>query len=862
MAHPTQQPRLAHLAHLPVDDIIESITQGIGSAGNLVLRAPTGAGKTTRVAPALLDALVSSGNVVLLQPRRMAARAVAARIAKERNVRLGDEVGYSVRFDSRTSAKTRLTVMTEGVFLRLLQDNPFLDGIATVVFDEFHERSLDADLALALTRSVQLQARTDLQICVMSATLDPAPIAAYLGDCPSIESQGRMFPVEVSYHGPKPGESYESVLSATVKKALIDDDGDVLVFLPGVREIRRAAGSLARVSAEHGIEIAELYGDLSPQRQDAVLASTGRSRRRVILSTNVAETSLTIEGITAVVDSGMAKVLRFDPAVGLDRLELKRISRNSAEQRTGRAGRTRPGRCYRLWSLHDDRSLREQDEAEIRRVDLARAVLQLRAWGEPSARDFGWFEKPEDPAIEAAEILLQQLGAIDARGVTATGRAMLGLPLAPRVACLALTGAALGRPREIAQAAAVLSEKIPHFVDRGHGRSRSEYHLESDVAQRIERAFQGQGSSHGSGNLQRVAERLEQALRGHTKSAKNSPAFDEVLARSLLAAWPDRVARRRSEGSPRALMTGGKGLVLSDTSEVKTSQFFIALELDAGRRGAQPRSGPARNSAEALVYAASAVDPEWFCTDNLHTRVDHEFDDAKQVVTAVKRRLYLDLALSEKNAPIDPDQAGAVLAQHAALNLSVALDLEAEEFTTLRRRLTFARAHGDDDLRQRLPLVDDSFLRDHLEQFCFGKRSFLELRKIALADFILASLDQRVRADLKRLAPRTVSLPTGREASLEYRDEGPPILAARIQELFGMTTAPRVAAGRVAVLVHLLAPNGRPAQMTDDLPSFWSNGYNQVRKELRRRYPKHDWPEDPTTAVASSRPRRKRPAGA
>jgi ATP-dependent helicase HrpB len=852
---PDRHPSPKRLSPLPVDEILDQVIDGIRSASNLVLRAPTGAGKTTRVAPALLDRTTpKNGAVILLQPRRMAARAVATRIAKERNVRLGGEIGYRVRFDSRVSRDTRLTVMTEGVFLRLLQDNPFLDGIGTVVFDEFHERSLDADLALALTAKVQTEARTDLQICVMSATLDAAPIAAYLGNCPTVESRGRLFPVDLVHRPPKTEGvfAYESVLAAVVSEALAGDSGDVLVFLPGLREIRRARQILASaLSSQPDVEIAELYGDLTPERQDAVLSPSRQRGRRVILATNVAETSLTISGITAVVDSGLAKVLRFDSSVGLDRLELKRISRASAEQRRGRAGRTSPGRCFRLWSLHDDRSLREHDEAEIQRVDLARAVLQLRAWGETSPKSFPWFETPAASALDAADELLHRLGAIDPQGVTERGRAMLALPLPPRIACLAVVGARLGHPRAIARAAAVLSEKVPrHETLRSSHRGPSSA-IESDLTARIDALFGGSGG-RGSGNLSRVAERIEKLLNEETiakRSNDNAVSFDEALGRAVLAGWPDRVGRRREPGSSRAVMTGGKGLQVSDDSEVKNAELFVCLEIDGGRRGTH---------AEALVRAASAVDRQWLAPALLETRTDHDFDSVKQGVLATRRLLYLDLALEEKAVAVDSDAAAAALATAASTNIEAAFDLQDPAFQTLRCRIGFTLEHLDGAAELGLFQLNNDYLRERLDELCFGKRSFAELRRTSLSDVLLASLPSRARRELERQAPQAVLLPSGRQAKLEYREDGPPVLAAKIQELFGMAVAPRVSGGKVPVVVHLLAPNGRPAQMTNDLESFWRSGYHEVRKELRRRYPKHDWPDDPTTAVARSRPLRRR----
>ncbi|HET9062662.1 MAG TPA: helicase-related protein, partial [Candidatus Binatia bacterium] len=469
---------------LPIDEVLADVTAALGRSPNLVLRAPTGAGKTTRVAPALLDAAVVDGAVLLLEPRRMAARAAARRIAAERGAALGgDAVGYHVRFDRKATARTRVVAMTYGIFLRRLQEDPFLDGIGAVLFDEIHERSLDADLALAMARKTQLDARPELRLVAMSATLDAAPLARFLGDATVVTSAGRNYPVAIR-HLRSPGDrEMDRAVATAVAAALAESTGDVLVFLPGVGEIRRAAAALSVLAERERLVVMELYGDLPAEEQDAVLRRA--NRRKIVLSTNVAESSVTIENITAVVDTGLARVLRFDPGVGLDRLEVSRISRASADQRTGRAGRTSPGICLRLWSEHDDRALRSSEEPEIARVDLSRAVLELRAWGEPDAKRFAWFEAPPLAALEAAEAMLADLGATDEQGLTATGRVLAALPLPLRVGRLLVEAARSGCLERAALAAAILTERDPLRRRRDTTPLRATTAYESDLLERV-----------------------------------------------------------------------------------------------------------------------------------------------------------------------------------------------------------------------------------------------------------------------------------------------------------------------------------------------------------------------------------------
>lgn len=846
-------PRTTSLEPLPIDAVLPRIIESLRASRSLVLRAPTGAGKTTRVAPALLDCGVTDGSVILVEPRRLAARAAAGRIAFERGQNVGGEVGYQVRFDSKTSSATRLVAMTEGLLVRRLQDDPFLEGVGAVLFDEFHERNLDADLGLAMVRMIQRDLREDITIVVMSATLVTAPLATYLGDCPVIESQGRLHPVAIEHRGLERDARLEVSVVRGVRDVLGETGGDVLVFLPGVGEIRRCATALEWLARAGDVEIVELYGDLAADRQDAAIG--GGPRRRIVLATNVAESSVTVDGVTAVVDSGLARVLRYDASVGLDRLELGRIGRASADQRAGRAGRTAPGLCLRLWSKHEDAALREGEEPEIRRVGLARAVLELRAWGERSIRDFPWFEPPEASALERAEALLSMLGAVDESGITELGRAMARLPVSPRIARMLVEGARLGNARGAATAAALLSERDPFRPVRDQGSGRSAWPAdsasawESDVLARMVLLVR-----HHSGPARFIIRVRDQLLRSigsgqasragtHSHEAVSAADGEEAVLRAILCAFPDRVARRRDRTGHRAVMVGGRGVRLVEESCVATAELFVCVDLDAGRRGER---------AEALVRQASAIERDWLPAREIRSEASIVFDEQRSCVTGIERTLYRDLVLEERRAAVEDDvEAARVLAHAAAGELERALALADAEVCGLRARVAFLGEHMPE---LALPILDDDTLREMLPDLCAGRRSFDDLRRAPLLDFLRARLDYEQQQALDRHAPERIEVPSGSGVRLLYEAGRPPVLAARIQELFGLAETPRVAGGRVGVLVHLLAPNRRPQQITDDLASFWNGAYQEVRRELRRRYPRHSWPEDPWNAPAQRRP--------
>lgn len=826
-------------APLPVDAVLDEVCRALERSGRAVLQAPTGAGKTTRVPPALLDA--GLGPVLVLEPRRVAARAAAARMAAERGVPLGGEVGYRVRFERKVSADTRLEVVTTGLFVRRLLSDPLLEGVGTVVLDEAHERSLDADLAFALLQRVRAELRPDLKLLVMSATLDAEAFAEALDDAPVLSSEGRLFPVDVAWLPRADDGPLIARCVRGIQHALTATAGDVLVFLPGVGEIRGTAERLAERWLAADLDVLPLHGELSAGEQDAALRAG--PRRRVVLATNVAETSVTVEGVSAVVDTGVARVLRHDPAVGLDRLELQPIARAAAEQRAGRAGRLGPGLCVRLWTSaeHDNRPA--QETPELARVDLAGTVLALLDWGERDPRALPWLQAPPEASVSRALELLQGLGAVADGRPTSLGRRLARLPVHPRLGRLLLAGAEAGVAREAALAAACLSER-----DVFPRRREAEASGRSDVLVRV-RALRegGRGAGLHRGAAARVR-RVADELRRHVRDAEASRALsggaaDEALLEVLFRAFPDRLARRREPGGARAVMVGGRGVQLEASSVVRDAELFVCVELQGA-------------GADARVRQASAVERAWLDAERLELADELSFDPGRGVVQAVRRERYDGLVLAEASVPTDdPAAVAEVLAEAAAADMSRVLP-DDRELADLRARLACLAAWSPE---LGLPgQGDDADVRAVLPDLCMGRRGFAELRRADWCGALRARLDHRQRAALERDAPERLAVPSGSKVRIVYEPGRPPVLAVRIQEMFGLAETPRVGAGKVPVLLHLLAPNGRAQQVTDDLAGFWARTYPTVRKELRARYPRHAWPEEPASATAERRPRRRR----
>ena len=775
---------------LPIDSFVPQIVETVRQSRAAVVTADPGAGKTTRV-PA---ALVADGPVILLQPRRVAARGIACRIAEERGWTIGREIGWQVRFERRFCRETRLLVATEGILTARLQQDPLLSAFVTIVLDEFHERSLHSDLAIALAKQAWL-ARSDLRLVVMSATLDAAAVSDYLHGCPTIAVPGRPHALDIEYAPAQP------IASATIE-LLARRPGDVLCFLPGAFEIRRAIAEL-QPAVERGVDIVALHGTLDAAEQDAALGHSAPGRRKVVVATNIAETSVTVPGVTAVVDSGLHKVARYDAGRGIDSLVTERIPLDAADQRAGRAARLGPGIVRRLWDARD--RLRPHREAEIHRVDLASLVLDVLAWG-GDPRTLDWFDRPRDEALEGAFRLLDRLGATVSGSLTDLGREMQGLPIHPRLARMLI---AAGGARAIARACAVLSER--QFVAAGSSATSSDLLSAVDRWQSV------------PPHVERVAREIEQLAAGLASPSGDSgahfPLSDTDFRRAVLAGYPDRVAQRRDQTSPRVKLASGAGGILSSQSGVREGEFVVAIDVQAPVRPGEP---------DSLIRVASLVDREWLQPNAVE--IEHRFDEDDGTVRAVEVARYDALTIGERPVPLDPERAAALLAERWLQRGP------REEDRHILARLKFSGQSID------LPAL--------VRAAAYGMRS---LDGIVLGRAMPAEILRRLDRD----APEAVRVPSGRAIPLEYRDDGTVVASVKLQELFGLADTPRIGPQQAPLLIALLAPNGRPVQMTRDLRSFWENTYPEVRKELRGRYPRHPWPADPWTAVPTARTVRK-----
>jgi ATP-dependent helicase HrpB len=854
------------MTELPIDQSIPAVIAALARR-SLVLVAPPGSGKTTRVPPALLDSGLlapDQAGVIVLQPRRIAARSAAARIAQERGWQLGEQVGYHVRFERRYSRRTRLYFLTEGILTRRLLADPFLEHIGAVVLDEFHERSLDGDLALALLAEVRRAVRPDLIVIVMSATIDAEPVARYLDDCPIVRAPGRLHPVEIEYR-PADHPASTDAIGRVIEEVAADRQrrGHVLVFLPGFAEIRRAERRIGSWAQESGRIVLPLHGSLSASEQDRALAPSDRPK--IILSTNVAETSLTIDGVDTVIDSGLARSVRYDPARGIDRWELARVSRASADQRAGRAGRTGPGRCIRLWSERAHRGLPEFEQPEIERTDLCATVLALYAWGRAGPDAFPWYQAPSAEQTASAKLLLSRLGALagDPPAITALGREMIALPVHPRLARLLIAARDVGAARAGAAIAAILSEKDLLARDgpsrygpgtaQGTGRDRLRSRIgRSDVLERLDLLAEAERARFAPAlrhtgidprSARQVAQARDQLLRelGRTHDRPGGANVDEdAVLKWLLLAFPDRVVKRRGAAGG-GLMVGGRGARLGPDSVVREAELFLALDARTDRRN---------GALEAQVNIASEVREEWLeelAPESLRRERVMHFDESRGRVVAVRRLWYHDLLLREDAATSGAaEDAGHVLAQ--ALRPEAASLIRANpQAAQWLARLEFLRTHLAE---LNWPDVDDAALASVLDLVCEGKTARTEVESADVVPYLQARLSHAQMRELAESAPLALTIPSGRSLRLQYEPGRPPILAVRLQELFGWSETPRLARGRVPVLLHLLAPNQRPVQITNDLRSFWTTTYHQVRKDLRARYPKHAWPEDPLHATA------------
>ncbi|HEX8695263.1 MAG TPA: ATP-dependent helicase HrpB [Longimicrobium sp.] len=829
---------------LPIEAALPELRAALVAGTSAVLQAPPGAGKTTLVPLALLDETwLAGGKIVMLEPRRLAARAAAGRMAQLLGERVGETVGYRIRMETRAGPATRVEVVTEGVLTRILQGDPALEGVGLVVFDEFHERSLHADLGLALVLQARALLRPDLRVLVMSATLDGGPVAALLGGAPLVTSEGRAFPVETVYLPRRSEERMEALVARKAAEALRRGDGDVLAFLPGAGEIRRVEERLRETDLPPGVRVMPLYGHLPQEAQDEAIRPGPPGRRKVVLATSIAETSLTIEGVRAVVDSGLARVPRFSPRTGMTRLETVPVSRASADQRRGRAGRLGPGVCYRLWTEAEDAALPPFRPPEILEADLAPLALELAAWGAADPGELRWLDPPPASSYAQARALLAELGALDAAGaVTPHGRRMAALPLHPRLAHMLLRARETGRGATACALAALLGERD---VLRGEGGPP-----DADVRLRLE-ALGGGGRGFIPGHAaDRGALHRATAEARELRARLSIPAgeVDSDAAGLLLAlAYPDRIAQRRPGPGGRYLLRSGRGAAFPAGQSLSAQPYLVAAELDdAGREG-------------RIVLAAplELAEIERELADQVVAETEVAWDEGTGAVRA--RRVERLGALVLREAPLaDPDpQAIADALVEAIRREGLGALPWTKTARQLQQRIVFLHRF-DPAFPDAADAALSATLADWLGPHLYGLRRRDEVQRLDLVPVLEGMLAWEQRRALDEQAPTHLAVPSGSRIPVDYSDPDAPVLAVRLQEVFGWTETPRIAGGRVPLTLHLLSPAHRPVQVTRDLASFWRSGYFDVKKDLKGRYPKHSWPDDPLRAEPT---RRAKPRG-
>jgi ATP-dependent helicase HrpB len=832
------------IRRLPIAPVLEDLEAALRRQRSAVMVAPPGAGKTTAVPLWLLQAAWLDGKrILLLAPRRLAARAAAYRMASLLNEAVGETVGYRIRMERRLGPRTRIEVITEGVLTRMLQSDPGLTGVGIVIFDEFHERSLDADLGLALSREVQAVFNDSLRLLVMSATLDPAAVATLLDNAPLIRCEGRAFPVETRYVPARAAKPIERAVVDMILRSAADEEGNILAFLPGAPEIRRAAALLAGSGLAEHWEVAPLYGNLTRAQQDAAIAPPPTGRCKIVLASAIAETSLTIEQIRVVVDSGLQRAPRFDPRTGMTRLVTLPVSRASADQRRGRAGRLGPGICYRMWPESAQGTLAARNRPEILDTDLTGLALELAQWGMPSPDGLTWLDLPPAGAFEQARALLADLGALDALGqITDHGRSMAELPLHPRLSHMILAARQEGMGRAACEVAAILSDRDPLHFTGGMRDADLRLRLELLHAFTAQRPMTIPDCSADDGSLRRilkVAAVLQQriGLRGQSESAPE-------VGRLLAWAYPDRIAFRRPEKMGRYLMTSGRGAFFDPPDPLSAHDFLVIAELDGERR-------------DARIFMAAAYD-----RDTLMDQFGHraewqervEWDDQRQAVAA-ERRLLLGALTLRSELLVNPDPGALSTAMITGIRrcgiavLPWTRSLRAfQARVSLLRRLAVAN--------QEWPDLSDNGLTDELDSWLGpwldGITSIKALSRLDLSSALRSRLSWRQQQLLDTSAPTHITVPSGARHPIDYSAETP-VLAVRLQEMFGAADTPTIAEGRLPLQLHLLSPAGRPAQITQDLGGFWHNSYAAVKRELKGRYPKHVWPDDPLNAQPTAR---------
>lgn len=823
---------------LPIHEVLPQLRQALASSPNVVLQAPPGAGKTTAVPLALLnEAWLAGRKIIMLEPRRLAARAAARFMARSLGEEAGETVGYRVRLESRVGPRTRIEVVTEGVLSRMLQHDPALEGVGIVIFDEFHERSLQADLGLALCLESQAALRDDLKLLVMSATLDGEAVARLLGAAPIVSSEGRSHPVTVhhaAHHARGRQSDPQSELLATVLRALREEDGSILVFLPGAGEIRRLEQVLQAQQLGDGVIIAPLYGTLATADQDRAIAPAPAGKRKIVLATNIAETSLTIEGIRIVIDSGVMREPRFDPGSGMTRLETVAISQASAEQRAGRAGRIEPGVCYRLWS--EGRHLIPFNIPEIASADLAPLALELAQWGVSDAATMSWLTPPPAAALAQGRELLQRLGALDEQCIiTGHGRQMAELPMHPRLAHMVIRGKEIGAGALACEVAALLGERD---ILRG-------VRDDADIHGRVRALRNGSGDNVDRG----AVKRLQQVARQWQAQLGIKPsASDDLQQLGLLLAWayPDRIGICR-DGGHRYLLSNGRGAVLHEHDPLCGCEFIVAAQLE----------GSDSNARIQLAAALERAQFEKYFSEQIERSERVEWDSREARVRASRQVRFGALVLEERQLDKpDPDQIAAAMVQ-GIRELGIASLPWSKAGESWRERVQFMHRHAP----EQWPDVSDEGLMNSLEEwlapFLTGISRREHLQRIDLLAALNTLLPWERQRQLDELAPTHLMVPTGSRIPLDYSND-PPVLAVRLQEMFGATDTPRIAGGKVAVLLHLLSPAHRPVQVTQDLAGFWRGSYFEVKKDMKGRYPKHYWPDDPLQAEPT---RRAKPKG-